>query len=292
MEIQKQQQPKTPMRILLAPRMRLALPSTSLKNCAEKENVAQVEVENVMRGYNCKMRDMNQEQIERAAFQIGAILPKLAKKYGANAHIGFEILEGCQELILNQFLELSVEEIETAYELWSAGKLEVKNADMYHGIFNVSQLGKILSAYSKRRKKIIATLIHEQGENRIKEERAAKNQKLKETFEIDFVNNFEKKRTSIKEWKDVPTFWWEVMKKRKWIQFTKEEALKTYEEAGKLAKIHTQLIESENRVNQAIKRFDLVRDVDAKSLRQNIAGQLMVFRKCIQNPDFIISINT
>ena len=238
------------------------------------------------------MRDMNSNQLDQATLQIGALLPKLAKRYGANSHIGFDILEGCQELILNQFKDLSVEEIETAYELWSGGKLEVKNADMYHGIFNVSQLGKILSAYSKRRKKIIATLIHEQGENKIRAERAAKNQKLKETFEIDFVNNFEKKRESIKEWKDVPTFWWETMKKRKWIQFTKEEALKTYEEAGKLAKIHTQLIKSENRVNQAIKRFDLVRDVDAKSLRQNIAGQLMVFRKCIQNPDFIISINT
>jgi len=245
-----------------------------------------------MRGYNCKMRDMNPEQLERAAFQIGAILPKLAKKYGANAHIGFEILEGCQELILNQFLELSVEEIETAYELWSAGKLEVKNADMYHGIFNVSQLGKILSAYSKRRKKIIATLIHEQGENKIRAERAAKNQKLKETFEVEFLNNFEKKRESIKEWKDVPSWWWGTMKKRKWIPFTRDEALEAYDEAGELAEKYTEIIQGENRVNQAIKRFDLVRDVDAKSLRQNIAGQLMIFKKCIKNPDFIIRLNT
>lgn len=292
MEIQKQQERKIQTLTSLPPRMRLELPQTSLRECAKRENVALVEIENVMHGYNRKMRDMNPEQLEQAALQIGALLPKLAKRYGANSHIGFDILEGCQELILNQFKELSVEEIETAYELWSGGKLEVKNADMYHGIFNVSQLGKILSAYSKRRKKIIAVLIHEQGENRIQAERAAKNEKLKDSFESDFVKIFEKKRGEIKEWKDVPSWWWGTMKKRKWIPFTRDEALEAYDEAGELAEKYTKIIQGENRVNQAIKRFDLVRDVDAKSLRQNIAGQLMIFKKCIKNPDFIILINT
>lgn len=266
----------------------LKLHAASLRSISERAacNVARVEF--LIEAYNNQIKDLD----PMVAFaEIGKLLPQVAAQYGARQTLDSNILRECQALIFEKFKHLSVKEIREAYRQWAAGEFEISGGEMYGGIFNVIQLGKVISGYSKRRKKILATILNETANRQIETERAARESKMKESFETDFVTTFKKKKSEIQNWEEVPVWWWDVFKRRKWIQYDKQTALDIYEKAKTIAEERELKTLADNRVNRAKNRFDLVRVVDGRSLAQNIAGQMMVYKYAIQNPDFIIQKN-
>ena len=258
-----------------------------MKNVKENLNgFTENEIIFFAKAYNEQIRDCNPDVV---AGQILLELKIIAENYGANEELGKDNLEECLSLIFQQFSYLSVRDLKKAYQDWMAGKLNLgKEALMWHGKFNAGQLGKVLLAYRNRRKIILARILNEN--NKIQEEarKTAKKQKLKADFEASFPKNIEKARGENVEWEDIPPWWWTIIKKRKWLKFQPGEAQKLFEEAADLATVVIAQIEENNRFQKMNKKFHLLRQFDPTAIQKQIAGQLAIKRKIIDNPDFII----
>ena len=217
--------------------------------------------------------------LERAAGLILMELPQVAKMYGGRADIDSEVLKECSKLILEKFGFLSIPEIKEAYRQYSTGEIVVKGAEMYGGEFNASQLGKILGAYSNRRRKVLGMYLREKEEEKEKAAREEKQRIMKAAFDKEFPRMIERAKTEISEWREVPAYWYEAANKRNMIQFNQGEAVAIFEEAQQLAKIEIQA-EQEGRV-LTLKDVIQNQKKDPIERAKVIARKITVFRKVL-----------
>ena len=235
----------------------------------------------------CRKQPIRSLDISAVLKYLAIRLRTVAKAYGARMEIDEETLTICQELILEEFKNLGIDEIEKAYFLWSAGKLETYGAEMFGGQFSAAQLGKVLAAYEKRRKKIVAQIIIEQEKMREMEQKAAKIEKLKGSFEANLIEAIEKGKLNFVKWEQIPVWWWASIKERGWVKFERGEAMKIFVEAQGLAKQKKIENSDNNKFARLTNRFDNIVEFDLKSQQRNIAGQLTIWKKIINNPDWV-----
>ena len=161
----------------------------------------------VAQGYHFPIRKMEQETAQKALL---ALLPRLSEQFGGRHHIKEEVLAACVQIILKKFSHLGLKELPQAYEMYYAGELEVKGAEMYGGIFNAANMMKILAAYSRHRQKLIGQylrLITAAETEKVEKERQ---HRKRQQFLAGIPEEIETRRPMIKSWRDIPVYWFEA----------------------------------------------------------------------------------
>ena len=160
----------------------------------------------VAAGYLRPIRGMDPRSAEQGLLQI---LPKIAGLFGARQQIDEEILAACVKIIMKRFPFLGFGELKLAYEMYYAGELEVKGAEMYGGIFNAGNMLKILAAYAIHRRKLIAkySQITDREQAQLQEEHKAEKHRQ---FLKSIPDEIEARRPSIESWQDIPSYWFEA----------------------------------------------------------------------------------
>lgn len=190
------------------------------------------------------------------------------------------VYEECAELILEKFSQLGIEEIKEAYRMWAAGELgEVKGAEMYGGVFNAAQMGKILARYLNRRKEVVGrylTLKYDKTKEKMKAQKQAE-QKAK--YEEGFTGLLAS--WSGESWQDVPYHWFDTAKKRNMIHYAPGEKRQIWEKAQKAAKmeITTEQQEEENLYRKASLMKNLECNLEDRAIV--IARKMTVFEKLL-----------
>lgn len=218
--------------------------------------------------------------VPNAAGRILIELPQVVKLYGGRQDIDSEVLKECAKLIVEKFGMISVLEIKEAYRQWSTGETNIKGAEMYFGEFNAGQLGKILGAYTDRRKKVLGVYLREKEEMQEAQSREEKKRIMKEAFDREFPLMIEAAKLTVTDWRDIPAFWYEAANNRGMIHFDRGEAVQIFKDAQDLAKLELQAEQEE----KVMYLGDVFRRENKDPLERAkvIARKLTVFRKLIQ----------
>lgn len=187
------------------------------------------------------------------------------------------------DLVENRFGFLSISEIKTAYEMWASGETKIQGAEMYGGEFNAGQLGKVLGGYREYRKNILSTFLKEKEEKEREEKEKKRSKILANKFNLEFPKKVMAAKVSFKDWQDVPPFWFDAMKKREWIQLSKDEYLKYWNQSHTLA-----IDEIKKRKEEETNFFRKYNSDDMIVIRKTISRQLAVFEKVILNAKWAI----
>lgn len=261
---------------------------TSLENyskkVSEKTGVSFLKVESIVKGYNNQIRKGDSVTVTG---QLIIQIPLIAKEYGTRFDISENVITESIRLVFRKFGYLGIEEIREAYREYYSGNSSAKGADAYGGEFSVAQLGKILTAYTLNRKMILASYLKlQEEEQRIQEEE--QNHKLKqEKFNQEFPAEVVRRFASVKEWSDIPSFYWRIFKKNKWVSFEEGEAEKIFRLAKLVARKKKQSLEEEKRTMIFSERIKCAIP-ELNDMSKIIAGQLTIWYKCIKDEKWLI----
>lgn len=193
-------------------------------------------VNTIANGYENQIRALDTEQ---AGFEITALIPQVAKEYGARNSIDENVYAECLELIYEKFSHLGVGEIRQAFRELHSGTFTAQGAESYGGEFTAAQLAKTLAAYNQYRKKILAAMIDAKEAKARAAREEKRREELKQRFEKNFLRQVEKLALEIKSdqktWLDIPSFWKDALMKRGLLVLEKEQALKIYAKARQIA---------------------------------------------------------
>lgn len=173
------------------------------------------------------------DSVDAATF-LSLELRKLARLYGCRVEIQDFVLEGCVDLVMDQFSLLGLQEIGLAFQMAAAGRFDFE-LNLY-GSFDAGILGKVLGAYVRERRGVLAGVSRalEVSENSELERRqlAAR----REAALALFPEQLEERRGKLKCWQDVPFHWYDLARDLGMISFEKGEAMAIYKEAKQLAR--------------------------------------------------------
>lgn len=257
-------------------------PKEFLKNLcqkvSDKSGCTKFQASIVAQGHNTQLRKMDSvTAIARLTLEI----PQVAKIYGARYDVSENVLSESIRLVMKKFGRLGLIEIREAYRQHASGELKVPGGEMWGGEFNVAQIGKILTAYCQNRSKVLSEILKLESE--IKEaEHQAKIHILKQAeFDKTFPKEVLTKRKEIENWFDVPSFWYQLILDRGWIEFYEGEAKEIFEEAKELARIELKKKESQRNQLSIQERFKMTIPTEDE-LAKRIARQLTIFKKVVQ----------
>lgn len=249
--------------------------STYLKQkVIDKTGVSVARVEFLADAYQKQIRKLNKEYV---LGQLPIDLAFIAQNYGARQEIQPRVLTECVRLVLSKFSHLAINEIKEAYMSWASGEIEVKGGEMYGGVFNAAQLGKVLGAYSKNRNEIMRILLTERNKELDFIRSKQRENEMKQQFEDNFENMLADGKSNFKDWRYVPVYWFEMLRKRGLLKITKDQADRIFEDAKELA-----IIELQNRNEEESNPFKKWREEDLESITKSIARKVAVFRLYIQ----------
>lgn len=233
-----------------------------------------------MEGNKNQLRKMDSiSAIGRLTLEI----PLIAKEYGARFDLSDNVVQEAIRLIMNKFSKLGLNEIREAYREFASGEIKVQGAEMYGGEFNVATLGKILTAYSTHRAKILAEILKAEFDIQAEAKEKSRAKSLSEKFNLEFPEKVMAAKNEITEWKNIPAFWYDAMRKRGWIDLSKEEYSTIWSESLSLA-----IEEMNHRKNEETNIFKKYNSDDLMAIRKNISKQIAVFEKVIKNKNWTI----
>jgi len=252
-----------------------------LNDCAERVcsqvGVSKTKAQKVAAYYLDKLRDKGEDT---ARILILAELPLIAQDYGAMSY-NLDIQHECVKLILDKFSHLAIGEIREAYREYASGESDVKGGEMYYGVFNAMNLGKVLTAYSENRRKVLAAILTEASDSKRMSEDERRKAKQKARFDKEFPITLMKAKEKIDHWRDVPEYFYHSAMKRGYIKFEKGEGQAILNDAKEL--VDMELTEWEETNTNRFRRKP-----DRESLAKSIARKITVFRKIILNDNFKI----
>lgn len=250
----------------------------SIKKSA-KESFSNEEIQIVYKGWKNPVR-----RLENANGEIFKYTLQAAKVFGSRKDVEKDVLKACARLVTEHFKKIGAHEIYLAFEWKAAGLLDV-NAEMWGGSFNADILGKVLTAYVKRRNELIAAFIEEEHKVTAEQEEKEREQKRKDEYNY-LVENFEKiyKEKGFTSWREVPEFYYQIAKKKGLLRFKKGEGHEILAEAEKIAKedLRKQYIEVKNSTNNQIALHELMHKMKLttdENTAKAYARKISVFRK-------------
>lgn len=226
-----------------------------------------------------------------AKLAITGAIRAVALDYGGNNDIAAQTLAECIRLVQSEFAFLGVNEIRIAYRQWAVNKTDAgKRGEMYGGQINAAQVGAVLSAYVEKRRQVVKALTEAAHAAKDAQDKERRTEAAKARFWQDLQKAIGAARAGgVTDWRQVPYFWYQSLKKRGYINFEPGEAQTIYEEAKELA-----VIEAGNRVEveNGIRKIEAMREYERiigelePNEAKTIAQRLSVFRKVIINKDF------
>jgi len=253
------------------------------KTVSEKIGCTKLKASVVMQGYENQLRKMDSIH---AIKELTIHVPLIAKEYGARFDLSPNVVQEAIRLILKKFGKLGLIEIREAYREFASGEIKVQGAEMYGGEFNVANLGKVLTAYCENRSKVLAELLKQKAEAEAELIEAENHRIRQEQFDKSFPILVMKKKQEFTHWSDVPAHWYKIILSKGWISFEEGEANEIFEEAKGIAKIELRKKESERSQSSIQERFKMTIPTE-EELAKRIARQLTIFKKVVQDPDFL-----
>lgn len=253
-----------------------------IKTVFEKTGIAKSKIELVAKSYEMQIRHTDTMSVQA---RLIILIPLIAQEYGARHDIPKNVISECIRLIMKKFSYLALDEIREAYREWAAGELKVKGASTYGGEFNVSQMGKILTAYCNNRRSILGEFIRQRDEHESRLKEKARKERLQAKFEKEFPVLILKKREEIEDWRQVPEWWYKPIMSRGWVSFEEGEAQTIFEEAQQLAVGELKRLKEERMQENLIRRLT-ARLPESEDLSKSIARKLTIFRKIVLNKDW------
>ena len=249
---------------------------------AIKAEVSKSVVSYVVNANNMQIRKIRERGYDCLA-EIQMEIQSVAKEYGARVGIDNVVLDECTRFILEKFPMIAVSEIRAAYRAWASGEITPENAEMYGGVMDVRQLGKILSCWVEYRNKIYWAYLRQVDEIEKEKKEAQRIKEASEKFERELPQLVEEYRAKCKSWQDVPAFIYEVLSVRGMITFAKGEANKILLEATEIAKaeIANEKLASIGNAPKMIAAIALESTLEERA--KVIARKISVYRK-ILNP--------
>jgi len=228
--------------------------------------------------------------------ELLALIPLVAKEYGARYDIGKNVVIEAVRIILMKFSFLGFGEIREAYREWTTGEIEVKGGQMWGGEFTVAQMTFVLAAYCKNRKYLAAELDKQKALAAEEAAEEARKEAANAKFEIDFPQLIEAGKEKYNHWQQVPEFWFKAAWKRGLIKFGPGEADSIRAEAERIAEIErsAELRKSKSfsaRVENRARKPQAVGETSKEWMNRNpkqeakvkrIARKLSVYRKLIE----------
>ena len=204
--------------------------------------------------------------------RLSVEIPAIAMEYGATAELPASTLKECVNLVFTRFAFLSTGEIREAYRQWATEETTNK---MYGGKFSVAQFGWVLSAYNKKRRKVLAAIL----ETKQQEARAAAAAKKAEIEKAAFEAEFPKIIADLKEtassWQDVPEYLYKACLTRGMIEFAPGEGQNILAEAK-------ELLVKEKEKERLSRKLDPFSGISDEDKAKRIARILTVYRKVIK----------
>lgn len=148
-------------------------------------------------------------------------------------------LRTCTNFIVDMYPQMSINELELAFNLAAAGKFEGVNLETYFGKFTVTILGKILKSFSQLRNKVFI----QQGkliEKEIKEQEKQLEKSLNEKTQNSIVQKFNDLRALflndgvIPHKDEINAYWAKILINRGIVTFTPAEKNTIWLEAKEL----------------------------------------------------------
>lgn len=230
---------------------------------------------------------MRHDQVNAMARLMGSELEYIAKNYGARKEVEKDTLKELSKFILEKFGFLALEEIRKAYQMWASEEIKVEGAEVYGGVFNVRQIGKVLAAYNEKRKTVLGNYLRIVQEEIEKSRQEERERQMKEKFEVEFPTIVMRAKETITDWREVPAYFYDSIQKRWGIQFEPGEAKQIFEDAKQLAEIEIKKGKDESIEGGLKARFEAIdREKAFEEIAKTIARKITVFRKIIKNPDF------
>lgn len=252
----------------------MTLSQTDGKEIAARADLSLVTVNRLANWHSKQIRKLPKDV---AAAALGEQIDKLSRQYGAREKPDPETVRECLALVGTKFAYLAPDELREAYRMFAAGEIEHAAGEMYGGRMNARQLGAILTAYVDHRKYEMAAYLRAKHEMEEEREKAEKAEKAKRGFEESFLSELAQAVESCEDWREIPEYWYQSLKDRGMIEFTKEEAFQIYEDAGQLT-----ILEENNRIKEKQETGNIFRDIAPReNIQKSIARKLTVFRKYI-----------
>lgn len=272
----------------------LSLPTLSetlWRACIERvSSIAEVPASFVEFVAECYTRQIRHGDKVQTAMRVMKEVEDVAKDYGARNTINEDTAKECMRFIFEKFGFLALDEIRYAYRMWASEELEIEGAELYGGSFNVRQIGKVLAAYNDKRKVVLGRYMIAVQETADEVERLKRETELKEKFEAEFPEIVMKAKVTITDWRQVPEFWYDSIKKRWGIEFEPGEAEKILEDAKALALF--ELNQESTAVMTDFERFEArTRRGNLEETAKVIARKISIFRKVLSNPAFQIEVS-
>lgn len=220
---------------------------------------------------------------EQSVISLNKELTLLAAEYGTRAEIPEHVMEEANRFVCEKFGHLGVKEIRAAYRAWASNELEIDNAEIYGGVFNVRQLGKVLEGWLVYRNRILAAYEKEKSKIELEKAEAEKAKRGKEEFEANFLIEIEKVKQRAKSWQDVQAYFYDAIQKRWPIKFELGEMDSIFKEAEQIAALEIETAKTAGLTNEQ-KRIEAMTMQKGKTEKaKTIAQKIAVFRKVISN---------
>ena len=246
---------------------------------AERSGASLPTVQEAIAGHCQQIRQMPEmDAIGRLILEI----PLIAEEYGGRAEIPENVLSECIRIVRKKFPQLGINELREAYRSWAASEIEVEGGEMYGGRFNAAQLGKVLAAYEKSRRQVVAAYIRERDELQSRQTEAERTRRMQESFERHFPALVERVRSTAKSWQDVPEYLFHALRKRGYLKLPQSEADAIFQEAARLADLEIEAAKQQPR--------NIFTPLpDRHNLRISIARKLAFWRKVVENETWKIA---
>ena len=238
----------------------------------------------------CHQRQIRHDQVNASARLMTSELDHIAKNYGARQEIEKDSLKEMTKFIVENFGFLALDEIRKAYQMWASEEIKVEGGEIYGGVFNVRQIGKVLAAYNEKRKAVLGNYLRIVQEEKERIEQEKREQEMKARFEIEFPARLMKAKETITDWREVPEYFYDSIQKRWGIEFEPGEAQEIFEDAKEIARLEIAGTLADSFGGGLKARFEAMdREKAFEEIAKTIARKITVFRKIVKNPDFQVA---
>lgn len=210
---------------------------------------------------------------EVAVVAVGDALNDICRSYSRTMPTP-EAMQKMVKMVGRDFAYLAPDEIQEAYRLWAAKKLQVDGGELY-GQITPQQLGAVLDAYShQHRKYLYGPFLSAIEGAKQAEAREAAEQAKREAFEAEWPDRLAELVETAEDWRDVPEYFYHVLRDRGELDIDKKAAHLIYEDAAQLV-----IIEENARIREKQQRGRIFEKLPPReNMQKVIARKLTVFR--------------
>ena len=137
----------------------------------------------VVRSRGELIKDLDEKAAQAAVYLM---IEQMAKAYVTSGQdLAEEVHDECVMMVMDEFSNLSIKDIKSAYRMFATGKLDAPDAKTY-GKYTAQHLGALLKAFSDRKRKVNIQINHQLNADQHQAEQQEKAKVSRQNFEDNF----------------------------------------------------------------------------------------------------------